>query len=172
MTYNIHPILVHFPIALLLLYSVIKILPLQKWLPKVDWKDIERVLLVVGVLGAFVSLATGETAEHLVRSNRQLVEMHAAFASLATWLYSALLLGEVSVILNMRLGMSSQKWGSLLRITHFLEKILCNKVFSSIIAFVALIAITLTGLLGGVMVYGVSADPVAPAVLSLLGITI
>ena len=170
MTYNIHPILVHFPIALLFLYSVIKILPVQKWLPKVGWRDIERVLLVAGVLGAFVSLATGETAEQLVRPNHQLVEAHAFFASLATWLYSALLLGEVAAIVNARLGMNSQKWASFLKVTGIFEKILCNKAFSVVLALVALIAIVLTGLLGGVMVYGVSADPIAPAILLLLGI--
>ena len=58
MTYNIHPLFVHFPIAFLFIYSLIKIVPVKKWLPKVSWKDIERVLLVVGVLGAFAALSS------------------------------------------------------------------------------------------------------------------
>lgn len=53
-----------------------------------------------------------------------------------------------------------------------LEKLLGNQILSVCLAIVALIAIALTGLLGGVMVYGVSADPVAPMVLKLLGITL
>ncbi len=56
---------VHFPVALLLFYSIIKILPWSKWFPNVSWKHIERALLLAGVLGAFVSLSTGEVAEHL-----------------------------------------------------------------------------------------------------------
>ena len=91
MTYNIHPIIVHFPIALLFLYSIIKILPLNKWLPKVAWRDIERVLLVFGVLGAFVALATGQIARHLIQPNRDLIHAHSNFASISTWLYGLLL---------------------------------------------------------------------------------
>ena len=84
MTYNIHPLFVHFPIALLFVYSIIKILPLQKWLPNVAWKHIERVLLLVGVLGAFAALSTGEIAEHLTRPNHDLVETHQRAGSGAT----------------------------------------------------------------------------------------
>lgn len=169
--YNIHPILVHFPIALLFSYSIIKILPVGKWLPKVAWKDIERTLLFLGVLGAFAALATGDFAEHLFRPNRQLVEMHSTFAAAATWMYGALLLGEILAILNPRL--LPKVGAAWLRSTLvFLEKILSNPVFSKILAFLALIAIAITGLLGGVMVYGLSADPIAGAVLKMLGISL
>ncbi|MCR4311379.1 MAG: hypothetical protein NUV54_02320 [Candidatus Taylorbacteria bacterium] len=51
MTYNLHPIVVRFPIALLVLYSIIKVLPLFKWFPSVSWKHIELALPVFGVLG-------------------------------------------------------------------------------------------------------------------------
>ena len=98
--YNIHPLLVHFPIALLFLYSVIKILPFKRWFPKIAWRDIERVLLLVGVLGAFAALATGDTAEHLVHPNRQLVDAHSTFGAVATWIYGALLVGEFAAVIN------------------------------------------------------------------------
>ena len=95
MTYNIHPILVHFPIALLFLYSIIKILPLKKWFPKVSWKHIELVLLVSGFVGALLANATGEVAENLVRPDHKLVETHAFMALTATWMYGLLLAGEL-----------------------------------------------------------------------------
>src|SRR5574343_1787155 len=94
MTYNIHPIFVHVPIAFLVIYSIIKVLPLQRWFPSVAWKHIERALLFFGVLGAFVALSTGEVAEHLSRPNRDLVETHSLFAATATWMYVLLLIGE------------------------------------------------------------------------------
>lgn len=171
MTYNIHPIFVHFPIALLFLYSFVKILPFKRWFPRVAWKDIERALLLVGVLGAFAALATGETAEHLVGPNRELVNMHSTFATLATWLYGALLVGEILSVIN-PIFLPKISSPGVTKFAQALEKLLCNNGFSKLLAFCALIAIFVTGLLGGVMVYGTTADPLAPTVLSILGITL
>ncbi len=171
MNYNIHPIIVHFPIALLFLYSVIKILPFEKFFPKVAWRDIERVLLFFGVLGAMVASATGEVAEHLVRPLHKLVEAHSMFAGASTWLYGALLVGEVLAMINTKI-ISKINIAPLTKLLIFFEKILCHPIFSRLIAFVALAAIIITGMLGGVMVYGLSADPIAPMVLKMLGIAI
>lgn len=171
MTYNIHPIFVHFPIALLFIYSVIKILPFKKWIPSVSWQQIERFLLVFGILGSFASLATGETAENLARANRQLVEVHSTFASISTFIYCVLLFGEIIFILN-------NSYQSLIKIEKVknlsikLEKLIFNPFVSKSLALLGFIAISVTGLLGGVIVYGVSADPVAPIVLKLLGINL
>lgn len=163
MQYNIHPIFVHFPIALLFLYSVIKVLPWQRWFPKISWKQIEIALLIVGVLGAFVSLATGETAEHLTRPNHQLVELHSTFATIATWLYALLLAGEVFTVAFTRFKIAS---------IGALGRLLTHHIYSKVLAILALIAITMTGLLGGALVYGVSADPFTAIVLSWFGIAI
>lgn len=170
MTYNIHPLFVHFPIALLLLYSAVKILPMQKWFPKGNWKTTEILLLVTGLIGAFIANSTGELAEELVRPNGQLVEMHAFFAAATTWMYGIILAGEVLRFINSRY---TAKLNSpvILKIATGAESILTNTLLTKLLAFVGLITISVTGLLGGVMVYGVSADPIAPMVLKLLGIT-
>ncbi len=171
MTYNIHPIFVHFPIAFLLLYSFIKIVPLYKWFPRVAWKQVELVLLLAGVIGAFVANSTGEIAEHLVRPDHNLVEMHATFASISTWVYGLLLIGEVLSVLTINI---IPKIG-IPKLTSFLvsiQKILTNRTLSIILALAGLVAISVTGLLGGVMVYGTTADPIAGVVLQLLGLSI
>ena len=172
MIYNIHPLFVHFPIALLFVYSIIKILPFKKWFPKVAWRDIERVLLLVGVLGAFAALATGSSAEHLIHANRQLVNAHANFGAAATFMYGALLVGEIAAMINSKKFIygKSLKWIS--EILQFVETIFCNPIFSGIIAFLGFIAISITGLLGGTIAYGLTADPVAPFILKILGITL
>jgi uncharacterized membrane protein len=170
MTYNLHPLFVHFPIALLFLYSIIKMLPFKKWFPKVAWRDIERVLLVVGVLGAFAALYTGSIAEHLVHPNRQLVNTHSTFAVAATWLYGALLFGEIIAVVNDQNYVYKKSFQPLSLLLHFIERILCSGIISWILAALGFIAIFLTGLLGGAIVYGATADPIAPIVLNLLGI--
>lgn len=172
MSYNIHPIFVHFPIALLLLYSVIKILPLKRWFPNVSWNDIERLLLLTGTLGAFAALATGDSAEHLVHPNKQLVEAHSTFGGIATFLYVALLIGEQAKFVNSKNYSFINNHKLLRRIYSILEKLLANQSLSKLIAFVALIAIAVTGLLGGVIAYGLTADPFAPLVLKILGINL
>lgn len=171
MTYNIHPIFVHFPIALLFLYSLVKIFPFQKWFPKVSWKHIEILLLVVGVLGALVSISTGETAKHLIHPNRQLVGMHSSFAVISTWLYGLLLLGEILSYLSISVipKLNLPKTTAFLM---YIQKILTHPVFSKFLAFLGFVAISVTGLLGGAMVYNVSADPFTGVVLRLLGISL
>lgn len=169
MTYNIHPIFVHFPIAFLLLYSVIKILPFRRWFRSVNWVDVERVLLVFGVLGAFVALQTGELAEKLTMPNKDIVEAHSFFATTSTWVYILILVGEI-ISISLPWLDSKIKSQKILNILIKVKNILIKPVVTKILAAVGFITITLTGLLGGVMVYGTSADPFAKIVLKLLGI--
>ena len=171
MTYNIHPLFVHFPIALLIVYSAIAILPLRKWIPQFVWRQIQQVVLLLGVLGAMLANSTGEIAEELVRPDRALVEMHSLFANASTWIYGILLAGEVLFYLNTFL----QKRGLLSSLAPFLvwvEKLITHRGINILLAVLGVVAISVTGLLGGVMVYGVSADPVAPFVMKLLGLSI
>lgn len=170
MTYNIHPLFVHFPIALLFLYSIIKIIPFKKWFPEISWKDIERVLLLVGVLGAFAALTTGEIAEGIVQADHQLVEAHALFATISTWVYVVLFIGELVTI--PRLKSYVQKYKGYHSVFMVIERVLSNKALIILLSVIGLVAISITGMLGGVIVYGLSADPIAPLLLSLLGITL
>lgn len=169
MSYNLHPLFVHFPIALLFVYSIIKILPFKKWFPRVAWKQIEIALLVVGVLGAAAALWTGDTAKELTHPDRDLVEMHSLFADISTWVYGALLLGEILALASLLIN-KIEKYSKFHSLVIFVKKFLTNKFVSTILALVGLFAISITGVLGGVMVYGTSADPIAGTVLNLLGL--
>ncbi len=171
MTYNIHPILVHFPVALLFIYSIIKLLPFKKWFPKVSWKHIELALLIPGLIGAFASNMTGEVAENIARPNHKLLETHAFMAMTATWMYGLLLAGELLPWINTNL-IPKLKSAPILSLFTFIRNILVHPFITGLLALLGLIAISLTGLLGGVMVYGITADPIAGIVLKILGITI
>jgi uncharacterized membrane protein len=170
MEYNLHPIVVHFPIALLSIYSVIKILPFKKWLPEIPWRDIERLLLIIGVVGVFASLSTGEIAERLTSPDHDLVEAHSTFATLTAIFYVLLLAGEIICCANNKLILFFKKYILVGKILNILEKTLCHKRISAILALFGLISIFVTGLLGGVLVHGPTVDPTAPFVLKILGI--
>ncbi len=171
MEYNIHPIIVHFPIALLVLYSCIKLLPLQRLFPNFGWKSVEQVLLVVGLIGSFAAMASGDVAENLVRPPYDLVEAHEHFASFSILMYGLLLAGEISFVINRKF--SYIKSFSLVTIIFRLaEKILTHPALVFLLALAGLVGMFMTGLLGGVLVHGMTADPLAPILLPLLGINV
>ena len=161
---DIHPIIVHFPVALLAVYSVMELVRVRKLLAEKSWYYIKSAFLILGTIGAFMALATGENAEHINRPVRKVVEMHQVFASASTWIFSILsILYLIGIVENI--------WGENLRTSKYeivrkawdLKLKIRNKLFKPVIiiplAFVGLIAILITGALGGAMVYGNSADP-------------
>ncbi len=169
MTYNIHPIIVHFPVALLFLYSFIKIVPFKKWIPSFSWDSVLRALLFFGILGAFAAYMTGDTARALFGPSRSIVEAHESFASISIFIYTVLLIREFLPVFKAKY-FEKIKSEEIKKIILLVEKVLTQKALSKILAFLGLVSITITGMLGGIMVYGLSADPIAPLVLKILGL--
>jgi uncharacterized membrane protein len=168
MTYDLHPIFVHFPIAFFLLYSLLRLIPWPKKLLTVEWQIPRIVILTAGLLGAGLANATGDVAKHLNRPNNQLVEMHETFAGFSVTIYVILLIAELIVFIKPEwLEISYIK--TIKPLFVFLKKITGNWLFY-LLSIVGALAITMTGLLGGVMVYGVKADPLAAPILKLLGL--
>lgn len=166
---NIHPLIVHFPIALLLIYSLITLLPMKKWLPRVAWDDVATVLLVCGFAGAFMALQTGEIAADLARPNRSLFEAHEFFANATSWMYGLLIAGKVLVFIQTRSFFSKVPLFFQKGITS-LGALLTHRTVVILLALFGLLALFLTGALGGIMVYGTTADLLAPFILKVLGI--
>ena len=78
---NIHPISVHFPIALFTVYAVIELVWNKSFRANILTLWIKVTLLATGIVGAQVSLMTGETAEHLLGEST-LIEKHSTFCKL------------------------------------------------------------------------------------------
>ncbi len=177
MNYNLHPIFVHFPIAFFLLYSLLRLLPWPKKLPTVDWHLPRIIILIVGLLGAWLANVTGEIASDLVRPDHALVEMHESFAGASVNLYVVLLILELIIFIppqwiNSKAGRSFQSffYYKEFNLLPKLQKLLSYPWLFRLLALVGAVLIAITGLLGGVMVYGVSADPLAAPMLKLLGL--
>lgn len=131
--------------------------------------QIEILLLSVGVVGAIGANITGNIAEKLLRPDPALVNMHELFASVSILTFALLWFGEILSLYHTSI-ISQWKMRKVVVLLEHLQKILTHPLISKILAFIGLVALMLTGLLGGVMVHGTSVDPLAPFVLNILGI--
>lgn len=163
---NIHPIFIHFPIALLTIYAIAEFLQFKKLKSQIYFFYIKAVLVITGVLSAFLALYTGGIAEDLQgkdTSIRLLIEKHSVFANISTWVFiiiaSAYLVSWIEKTeYNQKLFNS--KFSKIWKLkTLFANKIL-NTPIVVILALIGLVVITITGALGGAMVYGPDVDPV------------
>lgn len=181
---NLHPLFVHFPIALLVLYALIEIgLPLKvriyrmlkwekaPWFPLMlspVWNSIKAFLVIAGTLFSFPTLQTGEVAEHIYREQAlspesfaqstigKLIEMHSTFATLSVILFSVLAVGYVAYVL-MQIQLSNS---TLKTVCIYVQKIVLHPVVAIMLSLAGLFAITITGALGGAIAHGPTTDPV------------
>ena len=171
MIYNLHPIFVHFPIAFFLFYSLLRLVSWPKKFPPVDWQIPRIVMIIVGLLGAWLANLTGDIAKYLTRPNHNIVEMHESFAGASVNIYVIILIIELLVFIK-------SEWLDLRYIQRikplviWLKKIFGQTWILIVLAIAGAIAIAITGLLGGAMVYGLAADPLAAPLLKLLGLSI
>jgi len=168
---NVHPLVVHFPIALLTLYALIeccrfKVLLKQSWL-----LPLKTVLLVIGTLGAFASLQSGEMIEDSFESVfGDLMEVHASFAAASTWVFAALaLVYLIAWIVQEKIFVP--KKSSSLQTPWSIVKAISSFVLKPFIiiplAVIGLVLLTITGALGGAMVHGTDVDPLVKWIYNL-----
>lgn len=176
---NIHPFFVHFPIALLAVYSLLEIggylFPIirrQSWL-----FSVKAFLLFTGVLTAFAALATGEIAEELIEGSARsyILEVHSPFAAATTLLYVILAAAYLVRIFD------TTGWGSRIAGTNrfmvwswnFKKRFwgfIMNSWLLPAIALLALVGMTITGALGAAIVYGPDIDPLVSFIYHLFWI--
>lgn len=63
MTTNIHPLLVHFPIALLTVYSLLEAVPLKRIQKLPYWFYVKAVLLITGTISILPTILAGLVIE-------------------------------------------------------------------------------------------------------------
>jgi len=166
---NIHPLFVHFPIGLLVAYSVLEIgayflpaLRRQTWL-----FPVKTFLLIVGVLAALATLVTGAMAEeNFTEGDPQyrIIGVHAPFAIATTVLYFLLAGAYIVRVFDVK-GWGNRMVGMVnpfIRIWNFKKYVaylILDTWLLPALALLALIGITVTGALGAAIVYGPNVDP-------------
>ena len=173
---NIHPLFVHFPIALLAIYAIMELIHTDRLNHSDTYAAIKGFLVIVGTLAAYVTLSTGELAEGLLLANSpelaKLVETHSAFAGASTAIFSVLAISyaikffmdstyaQAPVLAS---GPLSRVWGAML----WYSRAIRENVLGQMLALAGIICITITGALGAAIVYGPDADPIVSFIYGL-----
>lgn len=171
---NLHPIFVHFPVALLTLYAILELLRFKKLTNWQPFFYVKMAMVFFGTLGTLPSLVSGDAIEHQfgVGQARTLVETHAGWAIGSTWIFGLITLFYLITWIN-RTGALSKitqdkivapLWKLLTRLSDAVIK--RNLVIA--LALIGLLAITITGALGGAIAYGPDIDPAAQFFYNLL----
>lgn len=151
---NLHPIVVHFPIGLLTFYAVLELIRFKRIAEKPYWMNIKAILAIFGFLTALAAYLTGPEVEG--GAAPRILEMHETFASATLLIFGI-------IALNYLL-----RWARHEGIHHRIP-MLPNRVVITL-AILGLVAITITGGLGGAMVYGTNFDPFMAPIFQLLGV--
>lgn len=161
---DLHPIFVHFPIALLMLYAGLEFLRFKSITSRLDLFHTKAILVTAGTLGGILAAQTGELAEEAFEGTSllNLVETHSSFAE------STNIIGIIIAVLY--IGTWIKRSSNNLPFPKIFA--LCEKITTSPIiilaALVLLVGITITGALGGAIVYGPNTDPAVKFIYDLL----
>lgn len=89
----LHPPLVHFPIAFLLLGTALELVAIIRAAERRPaLRDTARLLFVLGAIGAWLAVWSGEEAEHIVNRvicDPTVTEEHEEWGLIATWIFTA-----------------------------------------------------------------------------------
>ena len=178
---NPHPILVHFPIALLSVYSIFELLRFKGLLKQESWFNIKAVLVVLGAVGAVAAVFTGDFARQAVYTGNgtgypgldlpTIIRAHENWAHITAVVFVLLACAYIVAFAN-KFNFINFLPGQLLKgiwkFGTWIEKMLIETPLVIFLALFGLCAITITGALGGIIVYGPNIDPVAHLVYGLL----
>jgi len=163
---NIHPLLVHFPIALLSVYAVFECLRFKKLLELREWFYIKATFLFLGGLGALAAAKAGDFGKSLFPAEMNIIHVHENFAKLTIIIFGLLALIYLGIFID-------NVWGERIRRSSFgsaWEAMIAvdKKVFIGPVlvpgAAIGLLSLIVTGTLGASIVYGVTNDPVTQLV--------
>ena len=159
---NIHPIIVHFPIALLTVYCILEFIRIKKVTQLSYWFYLKACFAVFGASASVVAYLTGSVIEHQFEEKSSLVELHSFWAKITILTFGIIALAyfvaylEKSNLFGVRLsGFFLKVWN----LGLFFKKIVIESFVVFPLVIFGLFSITITGALGGIIVYGPDLDP-------------
>lgn len=154
---NIHPLIVHFPIALLAMYALFELLPLERWYPRAAWADIKAILVCFGGVGILAALLTGQVAEaqQFGRLAASILHLHKFFAEASVSIFGLIALGYFIRWAESKHGFPFGKSYS-----RFMQR----RWVAIMFALVGLTTLFLTGAFGAMIVYGPGGDIITQVV--------
>lgn len=177
---NLHPIVVHLPISFLAVYAVLEIITAWYRRQARAFLAIKTFLLGIGWGSALLAIQTGEVAPGGPYAVR---EMHESFAGATVWIFGILALVYLGYMVWVE---DVFGWGTRLQrlgdARPALARIMMRKkaAFAWLFrqrwllvlgALAGLVAITVTGALGGYMVHGAGIDPLSDWIIKVLGLS-
>lgn len=173
---NIHPFIVHFPVAFLSVYSLMELVRIRFITSTAYWFYIKASLVIIGTLGAGAAYKSGDFAKELLNdpSLHQLIEIHSKWAKLSTVLFGLIAaLYAVAWLSRLEIINRIENYSKLNEVLIYaISKKIINYLVESFLmilpALIGLVAIVITGALGGVIVYGPDVDPFARIIYDLM----
>lgn len=172
-------LVVHFPVALLSIYAVMEFVRWKVLNEKSYWFYLKAVFVVLGTIGAYTSSMFGDLIEDAIVAQkigtvpniRDIIDMHATFAGITTVVFSLLAGAYVIAWIDREEPDVIARFLSrfpFLRLSITLKDFLLTTPVAIVLAFVGIIAITVTGAIGGGIVSGPDVDPIVTLVYRLL----
>jgi len=170
---NLHPIVVHFPVALLTFFAVLELIRFRKLAAQSWWFPLKAVLVMSGGVGALAARQTGEMIEDEFRGGGvmdRVLEAH-QFAANATIAVFGIIAAAylVTWVLQSAWGVriaASAEWGMSARFVGAIARFIMRPPVIVVGALLGLFLVTVTGGLGGILAYGPDVDPVTKLLFS------
>lgn len=183
MTNNLHPLFVHFPIALFTMYALLECIPSKTLRNNRVFFLIKFAFLFIGFISAWPTLMTGDEIEHMFSGDAEksaIISLHSMWASVSVtifgilavayfmeWIkkYEEVILQHQSIVAKAyceargaftRPGFINRLWCLIIH----LQETIFNKHVLILLAILGLLALTITGALGAVLVHGAGVDPI------------
>lgn len=148
---DLHPIIVHFPVALLTVYALLECVRHKRAMEIMHAFHVKGMLVIIGALGAAAAYLTGPDQ---IAGASALGRMHGNFA---TWTLIVSLVIALSYLLE---------WWKPNKYSAFMHR---SYVIIPL-ALILLALVVITGGLGGALVYGTHFDPFMAAIFKFLGV--
>lgn len=155
--FNFHPLLVHFPIALLSIYSLLEFLRFRKILEWLPFTYMKGFLVILGSFFSLVTWFSGQLIEKQFSDQKKLVELHSHFAVMTIVIYG--LVAAIYIWKFIELNESIHRAIPLTRIWSQLYLVLNKPLILVSLAFIGFGMLLTTGAMGGMIAFGPNIDP-------------